>query len=41
MSKIIQAEHLSFTYPGVDNTPGIAVFTDMNLTVEEGSCVAL
>ena len=41
MSKIIQTEHLSFTYPGVDNTPGIAVFTDMNLTVEEGSFVAI
>ena len=41
MSKIIQAEHLSFTYPGVDNTPGIAVFTDMNLTIDEGSFVAI
>lgn len=41
MSKIISVEHLAYTYPGVDNTPGVAVFTDMNLTVEEGSFVAV
>ena len=37
----IKVEHLAYTYPGVDNTPGIAVFEDMNLTVEEGTFVAV
>ena len=37
----ISVEHLAYTYPGVDNTPGVAVFEDMNLTVEEGSFVAV
>ena len=41
MSKIISVEHLAYTYPGVDNTPGIAVFEDLNLTIEEGSFVAV
>ena len=41
MSEIIIAEHLAYSYPGVDNTPGVAVFEDMNLTVEEGSFVAI
>ena len=41
MGHIIETEHLAFTYPGVDDTPGIAVFADLNLTVEEGSFVAI
>ena len=41
MSEIIRAEHLAYTYPGVDDTPGVAVFEDMNLTVEEGTFVAI
>jgi energy-coupling factor transport system ATP-binding protein len=41
MSKIISVEHLAYTYPGVDDTPGVAVFEDMNLTVENGSFVAI
>ena len=41
MSEIIRVEHLAYTYPGVDDTPGVAVFEDMNLTVEEGSFVAI
>ena len=41
MSEIIKAEHLGFTYPGVDETPGAVVFEDMNLTIEEGSLVAI
>ena len=41
MSEIIKAEHLSFTYPGVDDTPGIAVFEDMNIMVDEGTFVAI
>ncbi len=41
MRTAISVEHLAFTYPGVDNTPGVAVFEDLNLTVEEGSFVAV
>ena len=41
MSEIINVEHLAYTYPGVDDTPGVAVFEDMNLTVEEGTFVAI
>ena len=41
MSEAIRVEHLSYTYPGVDDTPGVAVFTDLNLTVEQGSFVAV
>ena len=41
MSEIIKTEHLGFTYPGVDDTPGIAVFDDMNMTVESGTFVAI
>ena len=41
MSQIISVEHLAYTYPGVDDTPGVAVFEDMNLTVEEGTFVAI
>ena len=37
----IQVSHLSYTYPGVDDTPGIAVFEDLDLTIEEGSFVAI
>ncbi len=41
MKEIIKAEHLAYTYPGVDSAPGVAVFEDLNLTVEEGSFVAI
>ena len=41
MSEAIRVEHLNYAYPGVDDTPGVAVFTDLNLTVEEGSFVAV
>ena len=37
----IHVEHLNFAYPGVDNTPGIAVFTDLSLQIEEGTFVAI
>ncbi len=37
----LNAKHLEYTYPGVDNTPGIAVFEDLSLTVDEGSFVAV
>ncbi len=38
---MIRVEHLNFAYPGVDNTPGVAVFTDLNLNIEQGSFVAI
>ena len=41
MSDIIKVEHLAYTYPGMDDMPGIAVFKDMNLTIQEGSFVAI
>ena len=41
MSTAISVEHLSYSYPGVDDTPGTVVFEDMNLTVESGSFVAI
>ena len=41
MSEAIKVEHLSYRYPGVDNTPGVAVFEDLNLTVEAGTFVAV
>ncbi len=41
MQTAITVEHLAYTYPGVDDTPGVAVFEDMDLTVEEGSFVAV
>ena len=37
----ISVEHLAYSYPGVDNTPGVPVFEDLSLTVEEGSFVAI
>ena len=41
MQNAISVEHLNYSYPGVDDTPGVAVFVDMNLTVEEGRFVAV
>ena len=41
MSIAISVEHLAFSYPGVDDTPGVSVFDDMNLAIEEGSFVAV
>ena len=41
MSEIIRVVHLAYTYPGVDDTPGVAVFEDLSLTVEQGSFVAV
>ena len=37
----IKAEHLAYTYPGVDDTPGVAVFEDLNLQIEPGTFVAV
>ena len=41
MSEIIRVENLAYTYPGMDDQPGVVVFEDMNLAVEEGSFVAI
>ena len=41
MSEAIRVEHLNFAYPGVEDTPGVAVFTDLNMTIQEGSFVAI
>ena len=41
LSDIIVTEHLAYTYPGMEDMPGVAVFEDMNLKVEEGSFVAI
>ena len=41
MNTAISVEHLAYTYPGVDDTPGVAVFEDLNLTIEEGTFVAI
>ena len=41
MATAIQVEHLAYTYPGVDDTPGIAVFEDLNLQIEQGTFVAI
>ena len=41
MGEIIKVDHLAYTYPGVDDTPGIAVFGDLSLKIEQGSFVAV
>ena len=41
MSEIVRAEHLAFTYTALDNTPCHQVFEDLNLSIEEGSFVAV
>jgi len=37
----IEVEHLAYSYPGVDDTPGVAVFEDLDLRIEEGDFVAV
>jgi len=32
---------LAYSYPGIDDTPAVTVFEDLNLTVEDGSFVAI
>ena len=41
MKDIISVEHLAYQYPGVEDPPGVTVFEDMNLKVEDGSFVAI
>ena len=37
---MIHVDHLNFAYPGVDDTPGVSVFVDLELDIERGSFVA-
>jgi len=37
----INVEHLSYTYPGAEDTLGVQVFGDLSLTVKEGTFVAI
>ena len=41
MNEAIRVEHLNYSYPGIDNEPGVAVFTDLSLSIEEGTFVAV
>ncbi|MBQ6851960.1 MAG: energy-coupling factor transporter ATPase [Oscillospiraceae bacterium] len=41
LNTAIHTEHLAYNYPGVDDTPGVAVFEDLNLQIQEGSFVAI
>ena len=41
MQTAISVENLAYTYPGVDDTPGVAVFEDLSLQIQEGSFVAV
>ena len=41
LSEIISVEHLAYTYPGLDDAPGVVVFEDMNLKIQEGTFVAV
>ena len=38
---LIKAEKLAYTYPGVDDTPGVAVFRELDISIEEGEFVAI
>ena len=41
LSTAISVEHLAYHYPGVDGTPGVAVFEDLSLTVQSGTFTAV
>ena len=41
MNEIISVENLAYTYPGLDDQPGVVVFEDMNLKIEAGTFVAI
>ncbi len=41
MKDAICAENIAYSYPGVDDTPGARVFEDLDLTISEGSFVAI
>lgn len=41
MENLISAENLAFRYPGVDGAPDVTVFENLNLSIQEGSFVAI
>ena len=41
MSEAIRVDHLAYTYPGVEDTPGVPVFEDLDMQIEEGTFVAI
>ena len=41
MGEIISAEKLAFRYPGLDGTPDVTVFEDLDLSIKEGSFTAI
>lgn len=41
MENLISAENLAFRYPGVDGAPDVPVFENLNLSIQEGSFVAI
>ena len=41
MKEAIKVENLAYTYSGVEDTPDVVVFEDLDLTVEEGTFVAI
>ena len=41
MESVIQASHLAYSYPGGEDSPGVAVFNDLNLDIKKGSFVAV
>lgn len=41
MSEIISVENLAYSYPGIDDQPGVVVLEGMNLKIEAGTFVAI
>ena len=41
MKEAIKAENLAYTYAGVEDAPDVVVFEDLDLTIEEGTFVAI
>lgn len=41
MKTVISAENLAFRYPGSEEEPGVIVFENLNLQIQEGSFVAV
>ena len=41
MKTAISVENLAYSYPGVEDTPGVTVFEDLNLRIEEGTFTAI
>ena len=37
----IRVENLSYSYPGIEDAPGVSVFENLELNIEEGSFVAI